>query len=127
MDSPPFETVATPLVLWMPQSYAESAEPFWTTVPSSVSVGGGATARPIGETAPGDRVWIAIRVGGLHDDFTSYEVATHEGDRVAATIRILPRGAGVSDLLKKGRKVDPANIVAFVILAVLFVGYLVFG
>ena len=78
----------------------------------------------LAESAPGDRVWISIRVGGLGEDGQPQRLATREGGTTAAIVRVLPRGAGIGDLLRKDRKVDPANIVALVIALALLAYYL---
>ncbi|MBL8947871.1 MAG: hypothetical protein JNK45_32155, partial [Myxococcales bacterium] len=56
---------STPLVLWIPQGHAERGESFWTAVPALVVEASGHSVGLVGEPAPGDRVWISIRVGGL--------------------------------------------------------------
>lgn len=115
---------STPLVLWIPQGHAERGESFWTAVPALLVEASGHSVSLVGEPAPGDRVWISIRVGGLGEDGQPQRLATREGGTTAAIVRVLPRGAGIGDLLRKDRKVDPANIVALVIALALLAYYL---
>lgn len=114
----------TNLVLWIPQSHAERGEAFWTAVPARIVEASGHSVSLVGEPASHDRVWIPIRVAGLDDDGRPQLLATREGGTTPAIVRVLPRGAGISDLIRKGRKVDPANVVALVIALALLAYYL---
>lgn len=117
----------TPLTIWVPQSYAESAQPFWAAIAVGQVDRSGAPARPVGETTPDGRVWVSVHLAGLVADGTAYDVPAEGGAAIAATLRVLPRGAGVCDLHRAAnKKTDPANIVALIIALLLAAYYLVF-
>ena len=113
-----------PTTVWIPQSYAEHGQAFWAALPPWTDERG-ASVRAVGEATDDGRVWVAIPMAGLEADGTTHSIATDDGGAIELTLRVLPRGAGFGDLRRAStRKLEPANIVALVVLVAFLVYFL---